>query len=94
MVSVYQSGGPYISTVVQTGYDNRTPDGMMGSLSLVIPWLTHEYHNPFFGTDPFAPFHSGRILNMRVNFLPEPSGILQLGAGILGLVGVYHLRRR
>jgi hypothetical protein len=94
-LEVFQSGGGYISTAVQTGYDNRTENREMGTLSLVVPWLTHNYLTSFNPSEPVtSPFHNARVNKMLVNFMPEPSGILLLGAGILGLAGVYRLRRR
>ena len=95
MVSVSLSGVPYVSTAVQTGYDNRTENREMGTLSLVVPWLTHRYLTALNPLDPVtSPFHNARIRRMNVTFLPEPVGILLLSAGILGLVGAYRLRRR
>jgi hypothetical protein len=67
----------------------------MGTLSLVVPWLTHNYLTSFDPAEPVtSPYHNARVNKMLVNFMPEPSGILLLGAGILGLAGVYRLRRR
>lgn len=94
-VSVFQSGNPYTTTIVKTGSDNRTPAGAMGTLSLVVPWLTHHYATDYNPSDPAtSPVHWAGIQTMRVNFLPEPGGLLLLGAGVLGLVGVYRFRRR
>jgi len=94
-VSVYQGGGPYTTTIARTGFDNRTPAGVMGTLSLVVPWLTHQYESPYFPNGSFtSSAHWAGIQTMRVKFLPEPGGILLLGAGILGLAGVYRVRRR
>jgi hypothetical protein len=94
-VSVLQAAGPYSTTIVKTGSDNRTPAGVMGTLSLVVPWLTHHYRTAYNPIDPAtSPLHWAGLQTMKVNFLPEPSGILLMGAGILGLVGVYRFRRR
>jgi hypothetical protein len=94
-LEVFQSGGQYVSTAVQTGYDNRTENREMGTLSLVVPWLTHNYLTSFNPTDPIiAGFHSAAINKVMVRFVPEPAGMMLLGAGILGVVGVYRLRRR
>ena len=95
MITGFQSGGNYISTAVQTGSDNRTENREMGTLSLVTSHLTHSYINSFNPSEPVtSPFHNVRVWKMRVTFLPEPGGILLVGAGILGLAGVYRLRRR
>ncbi len=62
---------------------------------MVRPRLIHTY------TVPIDP--SGRIENIRqlarlwrlkVFFLPEPAGMLLLGAGIAVLLGLSRMRRR
>jgi len=94
-ISGYQAGGNYISTAVQTGSDNRTENREMGTLSLITAHLTHNYIASFNPSEPVtSPFHNTRVWRARVTFMPEPSGILLLGAGVLGLVGVYRRRRR
>jgi hypothetical protein len=95
MITIFQSGGFYISTAVESGSDNRTENREMGTLSLVVPWLTHNYLTSFNPTDPItSPFHNGRVNKLKVTFAPEPAAIALLGVGILGLAGVYRLRRR
>ena len=95
MLEAFQAGTVYVSTAVQTGYDNRTENRLMGSLSLVVPWLTHEYVTSFNPTDPITSTgHNGRINRMTVHFLPEPAGIMLLGAGIIGLASAHRLWRR
>ena len=95
MLEVYQPLGSTVTTVSLTGYDNRTPLGLHGKLSLVVPWLVHgsvESYNPL---DPVqSGIHTALITKNTITFLPEPAVILQLGAGVLGLVGLYRLRRR
>ena len=94
-LEVFQSGGFYISRAVVAGYDNRTENRELGTMSLVVPWLAHQYITSFNPTDPVAsPWHNTAINQVRVNFMPEPGGILLMSAGVLGLVGVYRLRRR
>ena len=94
-VEVYQPLGATVTTATVTGFDNRTPLGHHGRLSLVVPWLVHGYVASYDPTDPVAaPTHSALINQNTITFLPEPAEILQLGAGILGLVGLYRLRRR
>ena len=94
-VSVYQGGGVYLDSGVQTGSDNRNASGTLGTMSLVVPWLAHQYLTSFNPVEPVeSTWHEGAIVKMRITFLPEPRGFLLLGAGILGLVGVYRLRRR
>ena len=94
-IRVFQSGGLYVSSIEITGYDNRTENRELGTLSLVTPWLTHMYLAPYNELDPVeASFHSARVNKIRVTFLPEPGGLILLGAGILCLVGAFRLRRR
>jgi hypothetical protein len=94
-VEVYQPLGSTVTTGTVTGYDNRTPQGLHGKLSLVVPWLVHGYAESYNPADPISSgIHTALITKNVVTFLPEPAEILQLGAGILGLVGLYRLRRR
>jgi hypothetical protein len=77
------------------GYDNRTPNGLNGVISLVRPRLVHSYVVPH---DPNLPIVKARsfaqIWQMDIHFLPEPGGAVLLGAGLLTLVGLYRFRRR
>jgi len=93
-ISVFVSAS-YVSSALQSGSDNRTDNLEMGTLSLVVPWLTNQYLSPFDPTDPITSnWHNARVNKVVVTFLPEPVSILLLGAGVLGLAGVYRLRRR
>ena len=95
MLEVYQPLGSTVTTVSLTGYDNRTPLGLHGKLSLVVPWLVHGYVESYNPLDPVqSGIHTALITKNTITFLPEPAVILQLGAGVLGLVGLYRLRRR
>ncbi len=94
-VEVYQPLGSTVTTATVTGYDNRTPQGLHGKLSMVVPWLVHGYLESYNPADPVSsPLHSALINQNTITFIPEPVEMLQLGAGILGLVGLYRLRRR
>jgi hypothetical protein len=94
-VSVMGTNGAYATTITKTGYDNRNGNGSMGTLSLVVPWLTHSYLTSFHPMDPVTSVaHYAGIQTMKVHFLPEPGGIALLSAGLLGLAVVYRLRKR
>jgi hypothetical protein len=65
-------------------------------VSMVRPRLIHTYQKPL---DPLAEplwtnWQSARVALIRVFFLPEPTGMLLLGAGIAGLLGLSRMRRR
>jgi hypothetical protein len=81
--------------VYRSGYDNRTPNGLSGVISLVRPRLVHSYVVPH---DPNLPIVKARsfaqIWQMKIHFLPEPSGVAMLAAGFATLAGLYRLRRR
>jgi hypothetical protein len=59
---------------------------------MVRPRLIHTY------TVPLAPITTNwqvaRMWRLKVFFLPEPAGLLMLGAGIAALLGLSRIRRR
>ncbi len=78
-----------------TGSDNRNASGTLGRMSLVHANLAHQYLTAYDPEEPvLSIFHGASIWKMELNFMPEPTGIVLMGAGILGLAGVYRLRRR
>ncbi len=85
----------YWRYVSATGYDNRTSMGLKGNISMVRPRLVHSYVVPH---DPNLPIRKertfARIDRITVHFLPEPGVNAMLAAGLMGLVGLYRLRRR
>ncbi len=94
----YQPIGTFYTRWTNTGYDNRTPDGLSGNLSLVWARLRHTYlvtNNP---SDPITTnYNALRMTRMTVMFngeAPEPGVMLMLGTGIVTLAGLIHLRRR
>jgi hypothetical protein len=65
-------------------------------VSLVRPRLVHTYTVPIQGsTDPITmTWPAARMWRMKVWFLPEPTGMLLLGTGIVALLGLARIRRR
>jgi hypothetical protein len=87
--------GSIFTDVAVAGYDNRTDSGYYGQLSLVVPWLVHNYLiTP--GEPIIARWHEATINENVITFFgaPEPGGILLLGVGIATLAGLIRLRRR
>jgi len=69
--------------------------GVTRVVSLVRPRLIHTYLHPRIPSDPIVNnFSAARLWKMNVYFLPEPSALLMLSTGILGLGGLYLLRSR
>jgi hypothetical protein len=90
----YAAVGAYIDSIQISGSDNRTENRELGTLSMVTPWLTNNYVTSFNPSDPVEIGSSAAdAFTMKVNFLPEPEVSLLLAAGILGLTGLYRLRR-
>jgi hypothetical protein len=81
-----------------TGYDNRTPLGLNGTISLVQPTMTHAYLQ--FPSDPgndkpiSMSWDSVRLKRMDFRMMPEPTGAAMLAAGFATLAGLYRLRKR
>jgi hypothetical protein len=65
------------TSITRSGYDNRTPMGA-GTIQLVTPMLTH-----WTGGE-----HQGHVGVLRLQFVPEPSGWLLLGASVGALVAL------
>jgi len=82
------AGGPFATTVTLTGYDNRTPNGLTGTLQLVSPVLFSSFSSGLFGIN-----HLSGADFLRYQFLPEPGSTLALAAGIGGLLLLGRLRR-
>jgi hypothetical protein len=94
MITVYQPFGWTTTIHTLTGYDNRTPAGLNGVISLVRPRLVHSYLKPF---DPAKPIHTwASIRNWRIDFrfLPEPRSTATLAAGVVVLAGLYRRHRQ
>jgi hypothetical protein len=95
MITV-QNPGPGFHTEFQlTGYDNRTPNGISGVVSMVRPRIRQIYT---IHPDPDDPIEhtwaDGDAWQMDFHFLPEPGSSAMLASGLVVLAGLYRLRRR
>ena len=62
---------------------------------MVRPRLIHTYTVPVDPGDPITNTRQvARLWRLKVFFLPEPTGLLMLGAGIATLLGLSRMRRR
>jgi hypothetical protein len=77
-----------------TGYDNRTPAGLNGTVSMVHPRLVHEYtvFPPTSGKAIKMTWSSARLRKIDFRFLPEPAGVGVLIAGAVAIAGFGLLR--
>jgi hypothetical protein len=93
MITGYQRVGPTTTIHTLTGYDNRTPNGLSGVISLVRPRLVHTYRDY-----PSHPIVAGlpRLSSWQIDFhfMPEPGSAAMLAAGVVALAGLYRRRRR
>jgi hypothetical protein len=64
-------------------------------VSMVRPRLIHTYYTPLdLSIDPInTNWQVARLWALNVFFVPEPTGMLMLGAGIVGLLGLSRMRR-
>jgi hypothetical protein len=64
-------------------------------VSMVRPRLIHTYYTPLdLNIDPInTNWQVARLWALNVFFVPEPAGMLMLGAGIVGLLGLSRMRR-
>ena len=94
------AGSQYI---VRTAMDNRTPAGASGTIQVISASLTHNYSvtplpPPFDGTATATAYKNGLLSGRRTTFdfipAPEPGQMALIGMGIVGLVGVWGMRRR
>jgi hypothetical protein len=96
MVRAWEPLGNTNTIQTATGYDNRTPVGLNGIISLVHPRLVHTYLVPAPGSAmPIKMVWSAaRLQKIDFRFLPEPSGIAMAVAGLAALAGLLRLRSR
>jgi hypothetical protein len=70
--------------------------GVRRVVSMVRPRLIHSYSVPLDPVnDPIKnTWSAARLWRLKVFFVPEPAGMLMLGAGIAALLGLSRMRRR
>jgi len=69
--------------------------GVTRVVSMVRPRLIHTYKVPIDPPEPIENIRQfARLWRLKVFFLPEPAGMLLLGAGLGCLVVLHRLRRR
>jgi hypothetical protein len=92
---VFQDFGQYITKYTYAGYDNRTPAGLNGTLSLVRPFVL-QYFGVVVAPPSYIGWNETQAFMYRntITFLPEPGSLLTLGCGILTLAGLFRLRMR
>jgi hypothetical protein len=97
MMQAWDPNGNTSTFQSSTGYDNRTPGGLNGTISMVHPRLVHTYLTAR-STDPTTPiamsWSSARSRRINFTFAPEPAGVAMLAAGFATLAGLVRLRRR
>jgi hypothetical protein len=84
-----------LTTSTSTPY-TQVLKGVTRVVSMVRPRLVHTYRVPVDpSVDPIANIRQlARMWSLKVFFLPEPAGMLMLGAGIAALLGLSRMRRR
>ena len=94
MITGYQPFGRTTTVHTLTGYDNRTPAGLNGVVSLVRPRLVHAYLVPRVPNEPGGQLTSSlSTWQIDIHFLPEAGGTAMMAAGVVALAGLYHRRR-
>jgi hypothetical protein len=93
---IHSRGTGYSSTFYTTVTTKQYLKGVTRVVSLVRPRLVHTYRVPLDpSVDPIANIRQlARLWSLKVFFLPEPGGMLMLGAGIAALLGLSRMRRR
>jgi hypothetical protein len=96
MARAWEPNGNTNTIQTATGYDNRTPSGLNGIVSMVHPRLVHAYTEfpPGSGKPIKMTWSSARMRKIDFRFLPEPAGIAVLAVGLSALVGLDRQRSR
>jgi hypothetical protein len=92
-----QNWNQQLSTISTTTYTYKQYlKGVGRVVSMVRPRLIHNYKLPDrLTTEAISNiWQAARLHTMRVFFVPEPTGLLTLGAGIAALLGLSRIRRR
>jgi hypothetical protein len=92
-----QNFNQQLSTVTTTTGTYKQYLSAVGRVvSMVRPRLIHTYATPLdLVNDPISTnWQVARMAALRVFFVPEPTGILMLGAGVAGLLGLSRMRRQ
>ena len=92
----YQTYHPGKGITTTTYTYKQYLQGVTRVVSMVRPRLIHDYNVPLDpGSDPITNiWQAARIWGLKVFFLPEPAGMLMLGAGLGCIVVLHRLRRR
>ena len=95
-VQIWEPNGDTNTIQTATGYDNRTPAGLNGNISLVHPRLVHAYtvFPPGSGEPITMSWSAARARKIDFRFLPEPHVLSTFAAGIGALWLLRRLRRR
>jgi hypothetical protein len=95
MVQAWEPNGNTNTIQTATGYDNRTPAGLNGTISMVHPRLLHSYVIDQ-SVDPNNPIRMAwsTAAMRRIDFrmLPEPAAFATLVSGALVLICLCCLR--
>jgi hypothetical protein len=95
MITAFGPFGDTYTEFTLTGYDNRTPEGLSGVISMVRPRLRHTYSVPRDPGDPIRmTWQDTSAWQMDFHFLPEPGSTVMMASGLVVLAGLYRLRRR
>jgi hypothetical protein len=85
----YSSSSSYTTTTKQYLY------GVGRVVSMVRPRLIHTYSVPLDLAGLIEnTWNVARMWRLKVFFVPEPTGMLMLGAGVVALLGLSRIRRR